>query len=131
MSDKKPSSDMFKLTFSSSKGLRNLAKKTLESKKFRIPYSSKTTIKKSFDFVKDEGIYIMNSYSNKNGKNDVVYARGFNPKTNDDCWEDSRYAVGGDDFVESITMSRQQLERISRGGKLEIFINEETIGTRA
>ena len=44
------------LTFPSTKKLRDLAKATLEAKKFKIAYEDKYTNKKSFCLVKDEGI---------------------------------------------------------------------------
>jgi len=56
-------------------------------------------------FVKDQGIYLMSnakeSLPGENGKaNKVVFAKGFDPKTNENVWEDAVDAVGGDDFVE-------------------------------
>lgn len=57
-------------------------------------------------FVKDDGIYLMSSGipGDTDGvvKNCVLYADGFDPVTNEDCWDDCRDAVGGDDFVEHI-----------------------------
>ena len=72
-------------------------------------------------FVKDEGIYLLSNgepglFLEEIGQNNavcaeglllekvkrhfVVYAEGYNPRTDPDVWERSRAAVGGDDFVE-------------------------------
>ena len=68
---------MHKLNFKSNKTLRSLAKETLNADKFKIAYTKKTTSQKGFFLVKDEGIYLMNSYVNKDGErkniNSVVY----------------------------------------------------------
>ena len=69
---------MHKLNFKSNKTLRSLAKETLNADKFKIAYTKKTTTQKGFFLVKDEGIYLMNSYVNEDGErknvNSVVYA---------------------------------------------------------
>tara|TARA_R100001369_G_C3280119_1_gene161799 strand:+ start:494 stop:871 length:378 start_codon:yes stop_codon:yes gene_type:complete len=121
---------MSTLNFKSNKTLKSLARKTLFSKEFKIAYRDQTTIEKSFWLVKDDGIYVMNCYV-KNGKrekvNQVIYASGFNPKTNDDVWEDSRDAVGGDDFAENIPLDYSQLNRLRDGGNLTIKITEKSL----
>tara|TARA_R110000824_G_scaffold49489_3_gene138997 strand:- start:279 stop:656 length:378 start_codon:yes stop_codon:yes gene_type:complete len=118
-----------KLTFRSNKTLRSLAEATIKHEKFKVPYENKTTTKKSFFFVKDDGIYLMNSYCDKKGDrkkvNHVVYASGYNPKTNKDVWEDSRDAVGGDDFADSIEFEKDQLDRIARGGSVSIEVHKD------
>tara|TARA_R110002167_G_scaffold191735_2_gene394108 strand:+ start:423 stop:815 length:393 start_codon:yes stop_codon:yes gene_type:complete len=126
---------MSTLNFKSNKTLKSLARKTLFSKEFKIAYRDQTTIEKSFWLVKDDGIYVMNCYVKKwfnfNGKrekvNQVIYASGFNPKTNDDVWEDSRDAVGGDDFAENIPLDYSQLNRLRNGGNLTIKVTEESL----
>ena len=121
---------MSTLNFKSNKTLKSLARKTLFSKEFKIAYRDQTTKEKSFWLVKDDGIYVMNCYV-KNGKrekvNQVIYASGFNPKTNDDVWEDSRDAVGGDDFAENIPLDYSQLNRLRDGGNLTIKVTEESL----
>ena len=124
-----------KLTFQSSKTLRALAQETLSHTQFHIPYEEKTTPKKSVFFVKDQGIYLMNAYCKNNGEsktgNHVVYARGYNPKTNDNCWDDSYMAVGGDDFAESIELTESALHRVAHGGNIAIEITDTTMSWRA
>jgi hypothetical protein len=63
-------------------------------------------------FVKDSGIYLMSNGEpslsgaelGQGAANAVVYADGYDPKS-EDCWERSRDAVGGDDFVENLDLS--------------------------
>ena len=119
---------MTKLKFRGSRTLQKLAQRTIEEEKFIVPYTKKISLKRSFCLVKDDGIYLMNNYiSDKKEKNIVVYAQGFNPKTNKNVWEDSYNAVGGDDFGEPIPLSLAQLYRIAEGGSIDIDIDEASI----
>ena len=57
--------------------------------------------------VKDDGIYLMSNghpgFRTDNGERHyVVYAEGYDPRTDPEVWLRSRDAVGGDDFCESI-----------------------------
>ena len=56
--------------------------------------------------AKDDGIYLMSSglpgLKGDDGKSMVCYAKGFDPRINDNYYNDARHAVGGDDFVEDI-----------------------------
>ncbi len=117
---------MHKLTFKSNKTLRSLAKETLNADKFKIAYSKETTDQKGFYLVKDEGIYLMNSYLKKpSSSNKVVYASGYNPKydKNDDLW-DRTHAVSGDDFAENVPFEEDALMRIASGGDVTINLSE-------
>ena len=62
---------MHKLKFKSNKTLRSLAKETLNADTFKIAYMKETTDQKGFFLVKDEGIYLMNSYGIVTGKRKV------------------------------------------------------------
>ena len=115
---------MTTLTFKSNNHLKQLAERTLYSNKFKLPYQDKHTTKKGMFFVKDEGIYLMQSFPSK--KNYVIYALGYNPKTNEDCWDNCRDAVGGDDFAEFINLDKEQLQRLIEGGSLSIKIISDT-----
>ena len=116
---------MAKLVFRNSKTLQSLAKKTLAKKEFKVPYEDKCTEQRSFFLVKDEGIYVMNCYKDKDHKKNLaVYASGFNPKTNARWWDDCVDAVGGDDFAESIPLSDKMLTRICEGKSLKVNLTE-------
>ena len=120
---------MHKLKFKSNKTLTSLAKKTLNADKFKIAYMKETTNQKGFFLVKDEGIYLMNSYVNKDGErknvNSVVYASGYNPKydKHDDLW-DRTHEVSGDDFAENVPFDEDALMRIASGGDITINLSE-------
>ena len=60
----------------------------------------------------------------------VVYASGYNPRYNEDVWEDS-YQVSADDFADNIYMTDDQLERVAGGGDVEITITPDTYEVRA
>ena len=112
--------------------MKDLASNTLAKDKFHVPYTNKTTKQKGFYFVKDEGIYVMNGYANKdNEDNLVVYALGYDPHKDDDVWERSWRAVGRDDFAESIPLSDDQLTRLIEGGHLVLEVSETEIKIEA
>ena len=118
------------LTFNSNKSLVKLARDTMKASNFKIAYRDKYTTKKCFYLVKDDGIYLMNCYSNNPNKelgrdepNTVVYASGFNPKFNDDIWEKT-YQVSRDDFAENIYFTDDQLDRIANGGTITVKLSE-------
>jgi len=121
---------MTTLTFNSNKTLKSLARETLFSLEFKTAYQDKTTKERSFWLVKDDGIYVMNCYV-KDGEREkvkhVVHASGFNPKTNENVWEDSRDAVGGDDFAENIPLDNSQLNRLRDGGNLTVKVTKESL----
>jgi len=124
---------MTQLKFNSNKSLVKLAKATIKASNFKIAYREKSTPKKCFYLVKDDGIYLMEAYDTtktprENGT--VIYASGFNPKYNKDVWEDS-YLVSRDDFAENIYFSDDQLKRVANGGSIDISLNEDSIGVRA
>jgi len=125
---------MTTLTFNSNKTLKSLARETLFSLEFKTAYQDKTTKERSFWLVKDDGIYVMNCYV-KDGEREkvkhVVHASGFNPKTNENVWEDSRDAVGGDDFAENIPLDNSQLNRLRDGGNLTIKLTSGYIEVKA
>jgi hypothetical protein len=119
------------LHFKASDKLKKLALETLRHKEFQVPYQDKTTSKKTFLFVKDSGIYLMNGWGEKDYKNNVVvYAKGYEPDS-DDCWNKCRDAVGGDDFGEAIHMRKDQLTRLANGGDMSIRVSETQFEWRA
>ena len=94
--------------------------------------TKKTTKQKGFFFVKDEGIYVMNSYAEKDHEDNlVVYALDYDPHKDDDVWERSWRAVGRDDFAESIPLTDDQLTRLTEGGHLVLEVSETSIKIEA
>ena len=68
-------------------------------------------------FVKDDGIYLMSNGDPKLDADDgdghyVVYAKGFDPRKDEDVWDAARDAVGGDDFGESLAIDKAWIEDI-------------------
>jgi len=127
-----------KLKFNSNKSLVKLAQDTIAASKFKIAYRDEYTADKCLYLVKDNGIYLMNSYESDNADseldrdkpNSVVYASGFNPKHNEDVWEDSQ-AISGDDFAENIYLTDDQLDRVANGGSVNISFSETEMEVRA
>lgn len=119
---------MSKLKFKSNKALVKLAKETLKRDSFKIAYSKETTKEKCFFLVKDEGIYLMNAYLNTEGtptqNGTVVYAIGYNPQNNPNCWEDT-YEVSRDDFGMNLNLTNDQLERLANGGNISVTLNDD------
>ena len=125
---------MDKLTFQSNDALKKLAIETCKQDRFNIPYTGKSDNEKSFYLVKDDGIYLMPSFTLKNGnstsQNLTVWAKGYDPKTNLDCWEDC-YQISADDFAERILLNKKQLLNLSRGGDLTIHLSDTEITVQA
>lgn len=127
-----------KLKFNSNKSLVKLAQDTIAASKFKIAYRDKSTTDKCFYLVKDDGIYLMNCYESDNADsklgrdrpNSVVYASGFNPKFNEDIWEDT-HAISSDDFSENIYLTDDQLDRVANGGSINISLSETEMEVRA
>jgi len=122
---------MYELVFKANEELQQLALKTFKTKKFPIPYTKDETTDKCFHLVKDDGIYLMNAYNEKDPKkNKVIYAEGFNPKDKDFDWEKT-HDVSGDDFAENIYFNNLQLRAlIFHGASIRVFLSENTIGHR-
>ena len=76
------------------------------------PYTHKPVDEQGLWLVKDEGIYLMSACNTDgkglkkaDGKPVVTYARGYDPKYEDDLWEKT-YAVSHDDFAEFIPLGQ-------------------------
>ena len=119
--------------------LKEIARVTLKKRKFHVPYQDfmlehghitkeeyelgqKTPC---FTLVKDHGIYVMSGAANdkelwnaKEKKFTVAYAKGFDPDQ-EDLW-DKTYAVSGDDFAESVPLTKTQMLNIAKGQPLRI-----------
>ena len=123
--------DNHTLKFRSNKSLVKLARDTIKASNFKIAYRDKYTAEKCFYLVKDDGIYLMNCYKdNPNKSNTVIYASGYNPKYNDNVWEDT-YQVSRDDFADNMYFTDDQLDRIANGGDINITITPTSYEVRA
>ena len=106
---------MTRLVFDNGEALRRLAIGTMKAEKFRIPYTDQDTSDKGVLLVKDEGIYLMNAYAGGKPPNElgtVVFAESYDPTKDEDVWERSRQAVGGDDFGEFVPLPEIVLRAI-------------------
>ena len=99
---------------------------------WRASYGDPDVTEPGLWFVKDEGIYLMSNASPfEENKTPVVYADTFHPKVDQDVWERSREAVGGDDFSE--TLSASMIAEVlamypdDYQGKVEMLVKDETI----
>lgn len=84
-------------------------------------------------FVHDQGVYVMSNGTPRDLINDgnntyVAYAANCNPNTDEDWWDNSRDLVGGDDFVETITVDRDFLVKCGRYEELEVEITPTEMG---
>ena len=117
------------LTFKNNESLVKLARETIKADKFKLAYEDTYTKDKCFYLVKDEGIYLMDAYdTNKTSKDNgtVVYADSFDPSNDphEDLWERT-YQVSRDDFAENIYINDEQLQRLAKGGDIQITLCEE------
>lgn len=122
---------MTRLVFDNGEALRRLAIGTMKAEKFRIPYTDQDTSDKGVLLVKDEGIYLMNAYAGGKPPNElgtVVFAESYDPNKDEEVWERSRQAVGGDDFGEFVPLPEIVLRAIvmRQLNKLIIDMSEES-----
>ncbi|HUX79945.1 MAG TPA: DUF3085 domain-containing protein [Alphaproteobacteria bacterium] len=122
---------MTRLVFDNGEALRRLAIGTMKAEKFRIPYTDQDTSDKGVLLVKDEGIYLMNAYAGGKPPNElgtVVFAESYDPTKDEDVWERSRQAVGGDDFGEFVPLPEIVLRAIvmRQLKKLIVYMGEES-----
>ena len=123
--------NLTRLVFDNGEALRRLAIGTMKAEKFRIPYTDQDTSEKGVLLVKDEGIYLMNAYAGGKPPNElgtVVFADSFDPNKDEEVWERSRQAVGGDDFGEFVPLPKIVLQAIvmRQLNKLIIDMSEES-----
>ena len=75
--------------------------------------------------VKDDGVYLMSSAKEslpgEGSPNKVVYAKGYNPKTDGDVWDKCQDAMGGDDCVNALPLI--WFEQALKAGLKEIVLN--------
>jgi len=123
--------NLTRLVFDNGEALRRLAIGTMKAEKFRIPYTDQDTSDKGVLLVKDEGIYLMNAYAGGKPPNElgtVVFAESYDPNKDEEVWERSRQAVGGDDFGEFVPLPEIVLRAIvmRQLNKLIVDMGEES-----
>jgi len=119
---------MSKLTFKSSEGLKALADKTLKTTFFKYPYTKETTKEKGLWLVKDEGIYLMKAFvGSKKEEMPIVYAEGFDPNKDQDVWDRSVDAVGGDDFALFLPFTTMGLNLMKKGVDTNVEVTDKYI----
>ncbi len=114
------------LKFKSSEDLKILASQTLKATSFKKPYTNKTTKEKGLWFVKDEGIYLMKAFATEKDM-PIIYAESFDPSKDDDVWDRSVIAVGGDDFAEFLPFTIMGLQLMKKGVDVNIKCTETFI----
>lgn len=66
-------------------------------------------------FVHDHGVYLMSNAKRTEEEvkkyDYITYAKGCNPNTDEDFYEEARYLVGGDDFGETLPVTAETLKR--------------------
>lgn len=81
-------------------------------------------------FVHDHGIYCMsNGVPNlvENENNFVSYAKDCNPDKDEDFYENARFIVGGDDFVETFPVNENWLKDCSEFQEFRVKVNQKSI----
>lgn len=85
-------------------------------------------------FVHDNGVYLMSNGIPRDlideQNNYVAYAEGCDPRvgTFDEWYNTSKALVGGDDFVETITVDSDFLNKCGRYENLEIEVSPNQLG---
>lgn len=117
------------LRFKSSEVLP-LIEHALAAKEHRTTYCEQTMCKgAALMLVGDQGVYLMSNGQPPlpQGQN-VAYAEGMNPDTDDEWWDAKRRTFGGDDGVEFIEAIKAIRQMIARGAPVIcIEINENYV----
>lgn len=83
-------------------------------------------------FVHDHGIYCMSNGEPRDLAEDgksafCAYAKGCDPKKDEDYYEEAEYLVGGDDFGETIPVNPNWLVNCDRFDELHIRVNTKSM----
>lgn len=122
---------MSQISFTASGDLRAIFAHIADAKKYGNPYGlmPEMVTTPHVQLVKDSGIYLMSGNAEtlpgRTTHNLCVYARGYNPKTNENCWEDARHAVGGDDFCEPLPVSEELIAAVLQGGSFYVDFEDD------
>lgn len=110
--------------------MKRVIKHALQSKEWRMPWSEEAP-QPAILFVHDQGIYCMSNGIPRDVSDEkstyCVYAKGCDPQNDEDFYEEARYLVGGDDFVEIFPVTEATLQRCDQFRELEIKVNKRSI----
>lgn len=110
--------------------LKRVIKHTLQSKEWSMPWSQEEP-KPAILFVHDQGIYCMSNGIPRDvvdeKSNYCVYAKGCDPRTDEDFYDEAHYLVGGDDFVEIFPVTESTLQRCDQFSEVEIKVTARQI----
>jgi hypothetical protein len=91
--------------------------------------------------VHDDGVYLMSNgkprdiderHAGPSEKSYVAYARGCDPKKNEEWWDTSRDLVGGDDFGECLEWAREMKRMLDAGAtQFVIDVTEQNLSLSA
>lgn len=102
----------------------------LQSKEWSMPWSEEKP-QPALLFVHDQGIYCMSNGSPRDTVDEkssyCAYAKGCDPRTDEDFYDEAEYLVGGDDFVEIFPVTEGTLQRCDQFSELEIKVNKKSI----
>lgn len=88
-------------------------------------YMSKLKPGPALFLVHDSGVYLMSNAKRSDDEiakhHGIAYADGCNPHIDkDDCWDNSRFLVGGDDFAETIPIDAGWLPALESNAEVQI-----------
>lgn len=82
-------------------------------------------------FVHDQGIYCMSNGDPRDMVDEksafCAYAKGCDPKKDEDFYEEARCLVGGDDFAETLKINPDWLARCDQYEEMSIRVNTKSM----
>ena len=82
-------------------------------------------------FVHDQGVYLMTNAKRTDEETlkyeYIAYAKGCDPKKDEDFYEEARCLVGGDDFGETIPVNAETLKRCDLYEEMRIRVNSKSM----
>lgn len=108
--------------------IKRIVKHALGSQSFRSIFGQKQC--PSIVFVHDDGVYCMSSGLPADLDEDrcfVAYAKGCDPRKDEDFYEESRYLVGGDDFGINFPVTDAYLADCDNYEEMVIRVNTKSM----
>lgn len=110
--------------------IKRCVQHALSSTKWDMGWSEESA-KPAILFVHDHGVYCMSNGNPRDMEDEksafCAYAKGCNPKVDEDFYEEARYLVGGDDFGETIVVNPDWLRRCDQYKEMQIKLIGETM----